>query len=77
MWFYKHLAGIQPLESGFAKVKIEPCFVDGLKWVKAHHKGISVEWDENSVRIVTPVPATVKLNGVEIELPAGTHTLKH
>ncbi len=76
LWFYRHLAGIQPLESGFAKVKIEPCFVEGIHWVKARHKGISVMWDETALHIVTPVPALVMLNGSAFELPAGTHTLK-
>lgn len=59
-WFYKYLAGIRIDETGAV---IRPCFVAGLDWVKAHHRDVSVYWDEKCLKVETGRPLRVVLNG--------------
>ncbi len=74
MWFYKHLAGIQPLKPGYEEVLISPCFVEGLDWVEAHHRDIKVKWDRHHVVITTPVKGIFRMNDKEYPLTIGSNT---
>ncbi len=73
MWLYKYIAGIR-LDEGAKSVTIQPCFVDGIDWVKATHKGISVSWNKNELTLETNIPAKVILNGKIIKADKGNHT---
>ena len=57
-WFYRHLAGIRLDETGLV---IKPSFV--VDWVKAKHCGIEVSWDSEKIEIISPVPATLEMDG--------------
>jgi len=70
MWFYKHLAGIQINENGLI---INPCFLSDVKWVKAKHNDIEVEWNEEMLVIDVPCNAIVIVNGKENSVDAGKH----
>ncbi len=73
-WLYKHIAGIKPLAPGFAEVLIEPAFLPHLSFVRAHTAGISVEWDQNTVKVVSPVPGKLSVDGKVYGFDAGTVT---
>ena len=70
-WFFKHLAGVRPAADavGFDKAVIEPRFVPGLDWVKAHHDTVRgrivSEWrregQTTTLRIVIPVGMTARI----------------
>jgi alpha-L-rhamnosidase len=72
MWFYKHLAGIRLTEEGLV---IKPCFVDEIAWVKARHRELEVDWDQEGIRIMTPREAILQLEGKRIILAPGEHRL--
>ena len=75
MWLYKYIAGIQ-IEEGYSSVRVKPCFINGLEWVRAKHKGISVYYDNNKIEITSEIPATyVTQSGDEVYLGVGKHTL--
>ena len=75
MWFYKYIAGIQ-VEEGARLVRIKPCYINGLEWVKAKHRGISVYYDNNKIEINSDIPAVyVTQSGEEIHLGVGKHIL--
>lgn len=65
-WFYRHLAGIRLDETGLV---IKPCFV--VDWVKAKHRGIEVSWDREKIEIISPIPATLEMNGKSYSLKIG------
>lgn len=67
-WFYKYIAGIR-LSDG--NITITPCFIDEIKWVRAHHRDISVCYDEEKIEINVPRAATLILDGVKTELAVG------
>lgn len=71
-WFYKYLAGIHISAD---ELVIKPYFMDDIKWVRAHHRDISVYYDEKKLVITVPKAARLILNGVSTELAAGTHTI--
>jgi len=65
-WFYKYVAGIQPMEEypGFKKIMFAPKFVDGLDFAEASLQTkfgrVSIRWERNN--------STVQ---VELEIPPG------
>ena len=70
-FYYRYILGIQPLEPGFAKVRIQP-FVDarlgGISGsYRSRHGEIHVDWKTDggqaSLAITTPVPAEIVLPG--------------
>lgn len=71
LWFYRYLAGIQ---ADGETLTIAPVFVDGIDWVKATYRDISVSWDKENVTVVTPKNAILILDGEEIPLTPGTVT---
>lgn len=70
-WLYKYVAGMEINESGLV---IHPRFIKGLDWVKAYHKGISVFWNDSSVKVELPYRAKVIIDDICYEADAGTHT---
>ena len=72
-WFYKYLAGIRLSQEA---VIIQPYFPKERKWVKCHHREISVAWDEKTITVSVPRNATLILNGNRYPLPVGTHTFR-
>ena len=71
-WLYKHIAGIKPLAPGFAEVLIEPSFLPHLSFVKAHTAGVSVEWDNKTVKIISQVSGKLSVDGKLFDFKAGT-----
>lgn len=71
-WLYKHIAGIKPLAPGFAEVLIEPSFLPHLSFVKAHTTGVSVEWDNKTVKIISQVSGKLSVDGRLFDFKAGT-----
>ena len=66
-FYYRYILGIQPLEPGFAKVRIRPFLDKRLGAVSgsfmSRHGEIRVAWDENTIEISTPVEAELCLPG--------------
>lgn len=73
VWFYKWVAGIKINGFGYDNVVIEPSFVNGVDNVKANLHGIKVEYNKNGIKIYSPYPFTLKLNGSEKKLSAGEY----
>lgn len=71
-WLYKHIAGIKPAKPGFSEVLIQPNFLPGLSYVKAYTAGISVEWDKDNIKVVSPVPGVLKVDGKKMPFESGT-----
>lgn len=72
MWFFKYLAGIR-VDEGGQSVTVSPCFPEEIDWVRASHKGVSVFWNREELRIRTDIPATVILKGIRREVSCGEH----
>lgn len=72
-WFYRYLAGIR-LEAG--KIIIEPVFLQGLDWVRAHHRDIHVFWDREHIEVSVPQAAVLVLGKTSIPLDKGTHRFR-
>ncbi|NDW09676.1 hydrolase [Dysgonomonas sp. 520] len=73
-WFFRTLAGIEPMASGFKEFKIEPKPVGDLEWVKADHETlygkITVDWKKKDgfFNLSVDVPANTRATVV---LPDG------
>ena len=73
-WAYEYLAGIKPLEPGFRRVRVKPCFVKKLGRVTAWHQTpqgrLAVEWrrKDGAIQLKVTVPQGVR---ADIELPDG------
>lgn len=74
-WFFRSLAGIEPVQQGFKEFNIQPQPVGDLEWVKANHEtlygNISVDWKrkDGSFHLSLEVPANTKAN---VTLPDGS-----
>ena len=74
-FYYEYILGIKPLEPGFAKAQIKPCIDSRIGAFKGKYKGICVEYDNNSLHIVTNRDAKIVLpDGREFEKCAGEYT---
>ena len=71
-WFYKYIAGIRIDENG---IVIEPCFVDEIEWVKAHHRDIQVEWNKEKICIKTEHSLKAIIKGKEYMIEKGEHSI--
>lgn len=73
-WFYRFLAGIEPVTPGFKEFLIQPNVIEDLQWVKAHHYtiygDIRVSWkrEGNTFSMDVTVPVNTKAT---IILPDG------
>ena len=82
-WFYTHIAGIIPVEAGFGKIKIQPCFPKTLLSAEATVdtcKGdVTVKWERayGKLCLLADIPsgteATVVFDGKEHRVSGGTH----
>lgn len=70
-WLYKYVAGIRFDTPGYESVHIEPMPIAEVSWVRAHHRGISVEWNEKSVIVDTLTPGVLIIDGHEVALEIG------
>lgn len=75
LWFYRALAGIQT-DFADGRIVIAPYFLPQLTWVKARHGDIAVEWTQKEIHIQIPRDGTLYLDGKEIPLTAGRHTVQ-
>jgi len=83
-WFYQYAAGIRPPEEvwGFKKIRIEPCFISGIEWVKAQHMTpfgiIEVQWkrENDTISLVCKFPVGIEteivLNNQKFQSDTGT-----
>ena len=72
LWFYKHIAGIH-IDEGAKSVTIKPCFLDGLTWAKAKHKGIEIFWNKTEIEIKSDLNGVLVLGGKKMTFKAGQH----
>lgn len=72
MWFYKHLSGIN-IDAD--RVIIKPSFLPQLSYVKAHHRGIYVEWDESTITVNSDRDFTLIINNSEYKYEKGQHVI--
>ncbi len=72
-WFYKYLAGIRINRD---EIVIKPYFIKGLKWVKCHHRDISVYWDETKLVVNVPKKASLILDDRKIGLEPGENIVE-
>lgn len=74
-WFFRSLAGIEPVRQGFKEFNVQPQPVGDLEWVKANHETlygqIVVDWKrkDGSFYLSLKVPANTKANVI---LPDGS-----
>ena len=71
-WLYKHIAGIKIAGHGFSEVLIQPNFLPELSFVKAHTAGIHVEWNTEEVKVTSPVPGILAIDGQRLPFRSGT-----
>lgn len=68
--------GVQPASPGFASVRIEPR-LGHLEWAEGScatpHGPVHVRVDRSAIRVTTPIPTVVVMDGDETFLPAGSH----
>lgn len=69
LWFYRSLAGIHRDED---ELVIAPSFVEGLDWVQANHKDVSVSWNAEKIVVTVNENARLVLPDREIRLIPGT-----
>ena len=82
-WIYTVAAGINTVESapGYEKILIEPYPDTRLNWLKAsvetRHGLVSSEWKKEAdfwrYEITTPVDTTIIIDGVNLQVTAGTY----
>ena len=53
-FYYQYILGIQPLEPGFAKIKIQPRIDARIGAFSGGYKDIRVSWDEQTLHICVP-----------------------
>lgn len=70
-WFYKYLAGIQIFAE---EIVIKPCFIEAVPCVKASHRGISVEYNENNLTLITDRECKVVLKNKTYTVGAGIYS---
>ena len=59
-----------------ANKDLPACFIKGLKWVRAYHRDIKLEWNENELIVDVPMTAEVIFDGKRVKLEKGQHILK-
>lgn len=82
-WFFTCLCGIKPLEPGFKKISIKPCYPDGLDYAHATVETvsgqISVRWTKRfgTYNLFVTIPigcsAVIDVNGKDITVDSGSH----
>ena len=73
-FYYQYILGIQPLEPGFAKIKIRPRIDSRIGTFSGSYKDISVAYDGQLLHISTPADTQIILSdGTVHEVGAGTY----
>ena len=73
-FYYQYILGIQPLEPGFAKIKIWPRIDSRIGAFSGSYKDILVAYDGQLLHISTPADAQIILSGGTVhEVGAGTY----
>lgn len=74
-WIYRELAGLQMLEPGYKRVRIQPGLDSGLSWAETSHRTpygmLKLRWEkqDNRVFLQLQIPTGVT---AEVRLPDGT-----
>ncbi len=69
-WLYRHVAGIEFGDDGLV---IAPKIIDGIDWVKAAVRGVSIERQQNRISLVIDRQATLLLCGKATPLEKGNY----
>ena len=73
-FYYQYILGIQPMEAGFAKIKIHPHIDSRIGSFSGSYKDISVAYDGEVLRIATPADTQIILpDGTVHEVGVGTY----
>ena len=73
-FYYQYILGIQPMEPGFAKIKIHPHIDSRIGLFTGSYKDISVTYDGEVLHISTPADTQIILpNGTVHEVGIGTY----
>ena len=73
-FFYQYILGIQPMEPGFTKVKIQPYIDTRIGSFSGSYKDITVGYDGDKLHISTPADAQIILpDGSVHNVTAGTY----
>ncbi len=86
-WFYRSLAGIEPVQPGFKEFTVAPVIIDDLKYVKATYTtlygDIKVDWkrENNQFFMTVEVPVNTKAtivlpNGKQQKVGSGKHNFE-
>lgn len=76
-FYYEYILGITPIEHGFRSVRIAPRLDSRIGRFSGGYRDISVSFDGESLRIITPVAAQIVLpSGEEHSVEAGEYTYK-
>ncbi|NMA73543.1 MAG: family 78 glycoside hydrolase catalytic domain [Bacteroidales bacterium] len=86
-WFFRSLAGIEPISAGYQNFRIQPTPVGDLNYIKAYHETlygkIAVEWTiQNSVfnlNVEVPINTTAEIilpNGEKQKVSSGNYSFK-
>ena len=67
-WLYRVVAGIEAIEPGYKKIKIEPHVGGGITWMKA-------SYDCSHGRIVSQWKIKGKQVFMHVEIPKGTNAI--
>lgn len=85
-FYYRYILGIQPMEPGFAKIRIQPFVDTRLSAVSGSYRSrageIKSAWkvkgDTVTVNVTVPAPAVLTLpDGTVQELEAGRYTFEN
>ena len=73
-FYYQYILGIQPMEPGFEKIKIQPRIDSRIGSFSGSYKDISVAYDGEVLHISTPADTRIILpDGIVHEVGAGTY----
>ena len=73
-FYYQYILGIQPMEPGFAKIKIQPRIDSRIGTFSGSYKDISVAYDGEVLNVSTPADTQIILpDGTVHEVGAGTY----
>ena len=73
-FYYQYILGIQPMEPGFAKIKIQPRIDSRIGTFSGSYKGILVAYDGEVLNVSTPADTQIILpDGTVHEVGAGNY----
>lgn len=73
-FYYQYILGIQPMEPGFSRIKIQPHIDPRIGKFSGSNRDIHVSFDGTALHITTPADTQIILpDGIEHEVDAGTY----